>query len=122
MRSTRRFAQDWQNIRNSLEEYGVELHPQDADMSVSFCDPTSRIYQSVGQVMPGKYELFPFASDQAGFRQFGIPMVIYGPGDVHSAHKGLDEEKPDRVHTIAIEECNNNLDRMIQEFAVFQAT
>ncbi len=64
-------------------------------------------------VMPGKFEVFPYGSDQPAFKRNGIPMVIYGPGDVEKLHS-----PEDRVHSGAIEECRENIRNIIEEFAL----
>lgn len=117
LRTTKSFAAEWPRIHADLErQFKVAIESPDVDLSVSCCNPDSRIYQTIEQVMPGIFEVFPFGSDQPAFAKYGIPMVIYGPGDVEKLHG-----PEDRVHLSAVDECRHNIEKMIEEFAIYKS-
>jgi acetylornithine deacetylase len=115
IRSTPTFAEVWPKIHDDLElEFDVTLTPRDSEeMQVRFCDPNSRIYQTVQRLMPGAIKVFGLGfTDLQAFKEVGVPVMMYGPGDMPTAHT-----PGDRVSIPAIVECRQNSRRILTAFA-----
>jgi len=116
VRTTASLAREWDTFVKLIKKnYGVTVHDPEnlADLDVSFCDPDSRVFEVLARP-DMQYISFPYFSDQPNFAKYGIPTMLYGPGDTRYAHGS------DRVDVRAIEECREVMRTTVREYALFQ--
>ena len=116
VRSTRKLSNKWGTVQRRLEKkYGITITPKESieNLQVSECPRETLIYQAIRSALPDvSFEVYHYATDQTGWRQYGVNTLMYGPGYIPLMHS--DE---DRVHVDAIEEVRKNLPKIIMEFA-----
>jgi len=87
LRVTRPMLPHLEKLRTRLEKrYGVSI-VQEWEPSPTVCDSRSAIYRAAKSALGDmEFTVYPGATDQCFFVKNGIPMLMYGPGEVGYMH------------------------------------
>ena len=112
LRVTPQLAQALPEIRAGLEaEYNLTLD-QLWEPLPTLVDPSEHVYQVMRHTLPNAlFKAFPGATDQFAFHAHGMPMLIYGPGDVEAMH-----QPNEWVRLSAIETCKKVVEQVVARY------
>jgi len=111
LRITPHFKEELDVVRERIAEaYDLEI-VQSWEPSPTKCDENTDIYK-VAQQTTLPLKSFPGATDQFAFHKHGIPMMIYGPGDVAAMH-----QPNEWVRLSAIQKSRQVIGEMVAKYA-----
>jgi len=111
LRITPQFNKDLNLVRETIaKDFGLEI-AQLWQPSPTKCDESADIYK-VAKETGLPLRAFPGATDQFAFHAHGIPVMIYGPGDVDAMH-----QPNEWVRLSAMEKCRQVIGKMIAKYA-----
>lgn len=112
VRATPQLAEALPEILMELEKNHDVKIDQSWPPAPTNCDPQAHIYKTMQVVLPPMpFQAFPGSTDQFAFHRQGIPMLIFGPGDLTAMHR------PDEYVSLSlINKCQQAIAKVIAAY------